>query len=110
MDRRGRHAEKRYRNKTDDITYKTISLVMSEPIYKKLEKAVNNETDKNMSRYIEDNVTIKNFKTSYERRDYNKDSLIKKTFTFSEDFVKKIKETGNMSLAVETVLRKKFNL
>jgi len=110
MDQRGREANKRYRDKSDNHSYKTISLTFDEAVYSKLAKAVSEEEDKNMSKYIEENIDVDEIKKIDNKREYKKQTTIKKTFTFTDLFAKKLKESGNMSLAVETALKGKFNI
>lgn len=110
MDKRGRDAEKRYRNKANDITYRTVSLILAQPVYEELEKAVGNEFDKNMSRYIEENIDIDKIIVIDKNRVYKQTPTIKKTFTFSEKFVQNLKKSGNMSLTVENILKEKFDI
>lgn len=88
--------------------FKTVSLLIAEPIYIELEKAVNNSNHKNMSKFIEDNLFDEKLNSLY-RREYS-GYLKKKTLTFSETFYKKIKASGNMSLCVEGFLKEKFNI
>lgn len=109
MDQRGRDAEKRYRASANDIIYKTISLTLNEKLVKKLEQEVEITDDKNMSRFIEESVSGSKVVEMPVRRE-SKSFPIKKTFTFSDTFVKEIKKSGNMSLFIENVLTKKFNL
>lgn len=105
MDTRQRESEKRYR--TRDGEYKTISLTMDKDIVKKLEEAVSETDDKNMSQYIEENVINEPVFPMPKRREFS-NRIQKKTFTFTEEFVSLIKASGNMSLFVESVLSKKL--
>lgn len=107
MDQRGRKAEKRYRTSVLDKKYKTISLTLDKKLVKKIEVEVNKTEDKNMSKFIEESLSVSKIKKMPLRRKTNS-FPVKKTFTFSEEFVKKIKKSGNMSLFVEEVLQKTF--
>lgn len=109
MDQRGRDAEKRYRSSFNDIIYKTISLTLNEKLVEKIKKEVEKTEDKNMSRFIEETVHGSKIIEMPVRRE-SKSFPVKKTFTFSDTFVKEIKKSGNMSLFIENVLTKKFNL
>lgn len=100
--------QKQYRHDGKDKNYQTISLTLSPKIIKFLDEKIKTLENKNMSAFIE-NAGL-NFKTDFqERREYGKKPK-RKTFTFSTDFIKKIKNTGNMSMAVESAIIKKFNL
>lgn len=114
MDQRGREAEKRYRSSVNDVNYKTISLTLDKNLVKRIEKEVGKTEDKNMSKFIEEIVfvTCYNSETTITVpiRRKSKTFPIKKTFTFTENFVKTIKESGNMSLFIEKVLKRKFDL
>ncbi len=116
MDTRGRDANKRYRNQSSDskIKYTTVSLTLDARLIKFIDEQIQKE-DNNMSKFIEDHVTrsMDKFKDKKDfiitRRKY-KTFPQKKTFTFTVIFSKKIKEYGNMSVFVETVLSKEFKL
>lgn len=110
MDQRGREAEKRYRSSVSDINYKTISLTLDKTLIKRIEKEVGKTEDKNMSKFIEELVFNSKTIKDVPARRKSKTFPIKKTFTFTEEFVKTIKESGNMSLFVEKVLKRKFDL
>ena len=97
---------KQYRASGDN-KYLTVSLKIDKDIIKKLEKAVSKEPDNNLSRYIEETVKGSPVKEMPVRRLY-KTFPIKKTFTFTEDFVKEIKPSGNMSLHIESILSAKL--
>ena len=114
MDTRNRNANRRNRNQSDStkIKYETISLTLNTQLIDFLNEKIKNE-DNNMSRFIEIHVSktldkLKN-KITIERRKY-KTFPKKKTFTFSTGFVKQIKESGNMSVFVDTILTKEFKL
>ncbi len=116
MDTRGRDANKRYRNQSfnSKIKYATISLTLDARLINFINEKIKEE-DNNMSKFIEDHVSktmdkIKDKKDfSINRRKY-KTFPQKKTFTFTIGFAKKIKESGNMSVFVETILSKEFKL
>lgn len=107
MDKRGRDADKRYRSNKN--SYKTITLTLGKEIINFLSDEVEKTSDKNMSRFIEDNLDSCSLEKMPKRRKF-KTFPFKKTFTFTEKFVKIIKESGNMSLFVEKKLTEKFNL
>ena len=96
---------KKYRS--SDKNYKTISLTIDEKVFIKLEKAVQKTKEKNMSMLIERLVFNADMKIMPKRR---KKIIypVKKTFTFSEEFVSKIKKSNNMSLFIEKILNKKI--
>jgi len=96
---------KKYRS--SDKNYKTISLTIDEKVFIKLEKAVQKTKEKNMSMLIEKLVFNADMKIMPKRR---KKIIypVKKTFTFSEEFVSKIKKSNNMSLFIEKILNKKI--
>lgn len=108
MDRRGREAKKRYRSNEDE-RYKTTSLTLEKKVIDFIEKKVNKTEDKNMSRFIEENVSGHKIIEMPKRRKF-KSFPIKKTFTFTEKFVEKIKKSGNISLFIEKILKKKFKI
>jgi len=90
---------------------KTISFTFDKRLVESLEKIIAEEHDKNMSRYIEDTVSsLLPFKGEVPDNRPYKSYPRKKTFTFTEDFVSRIKTYGNMSLVVETILVKKLRL
>lgn len=99
------------RRKCIDIYgYQTISLLLDQKIITFLKKMIAKLSDKNLSKLIEDSCT-KNIQIpvqKFTRRQGTKSQ--KCTYTFSFSFVYKIKQTGNMSQAVEIALIKKFNL
>lgn len=96
---------KKYRS--SNKKYQTISLTMTEKTFHLLEKKVNKTKDKNMSKFIEETVFMAEIIDVPKRR---KKIIypLKKTFTFSEEFVKKIKKSNNMSLYIEKILNKKL--
>jgi len=101
-------ARKQYRKKIDNLEIKTISLILSEGTL----EAIDNECEKldhgNRSRFIEDFLKDSCFnKVTIQRPSGEKTT--KRTFTFTSKFIKRIKKTGNMSLAVDRALRKKFS-
>jgi hypothetical protein len=107
MDKRGRKAEKRYRSRTES-DYVTISLTIEKNLLDIIDEKVNSTDEKNMSKYIEETVSGCPIEKMPKRRSF-KTFPIKKTFTFTKDFVKKIKKSGNMSLYIESILLNKFN-
>ncbi len=109
MDQREREAEKRYRTKKD-TKYKTKSLTLEKKVVHFLDNEVKKTEDKNMSKFIEENVKItKKIPVMPKRRKFGT-FPIKKTFTFTEDFVKAIEVSGNATLFIEESLIKKFNI
>lgn len=109
MDQREREASQRYRATGKDIVYKTISLTLDEDLMKALKTEVSKTEDRNYSQFIENAVKGAKKIEVPKRRKFGT-FPVKKTFTFTEDFVKKIKTSGNMSLYIEEVLSKKFQL
>lgn len=108
MDKRGREAEKRHRS-NGNSKYDTVSLTLDPKIINFLEKEVEKTEDRNMSKLIEDIVSPLSIRKMPKRRKF-KSFPVKKTFTFTEKFKKKIKKSGNMSLFVEDMIMKNFNL
>jgi metal-responsive CopG/Arc/MetJ family transcriptional regulator len=93
--------------------YSTQTITMSKIVFSAVNEIVEKESDKNMSRFIEETVRkhlpYKNKKEIPKRRAY-REYPVKKTFTFTHDFVSKIKEYGNTSIFIETVLKKALNI
>ena len=112
MDNKGRTALKRYRENPCRKTYVTTSLTLDRNIVIFLEEKIKHEDDKNMSRFIEEHVT-KNMNLFSEtiplRRPYRSKPQ-KKTFTFTEEFVKAVKKRGRRSFFIESVLKREFGL
>ena len=108
MDKRDREANKRYREAKKE-NYMTISLTIEKDVMRKIEKAVSKTSEKNWSQYIEVAMTDARVEEMPKRRKFGT-YPDKKTFTFSEDFVKKIKKSGNMSLFIEDFFAKKFKI
>ena len=108
MDKRGREAVKRHRS-DEGVKYVTASLMLDRKIFKFLKKEVNKTEDKNMSKFLEDIVAPLKIRKMPKRRKFG-NFPVKKTFTFTEKFKKKIKKSGNMSLFVEEMLIEIFNL
>lgn len=109
MDSRNREARKRYRNSDKDILYKTISMTLDSKLIKALELKIEQEPDKNMSRFIEDcvseNLKKKNDKVVTPARRPYRTIPEKKTFTFTQNFVKKIDTLSpKRSFFIETIL------
>jgi len=100
---------KKYRK--EETIYRTISLTLDLRLISELALRIQKESDQNMSRFIENKVTrlLKSSIKIQKRRSY-KSYPIKKTFTFTDEFVKKIKASGNMSMCVESILVKEFSL
>ena len=97
---------KNYRESKQGLNYKTVSLKFNKDTYQRLEKAVSHSSLKNMSHYIEETLSSeKPEDLTSERRKYGT-IPVKKTFTFTEDFFNKIKQSGNMSLYVENAIQK----
>ena len=103
-----RPSQKRYRS-TENITYLTISLTLDKKIISFLDKEVQKTKSNNASKFIEENIFEFPFSKMPTRRKFQT-FPIKKTFTFTEKFVKRIKKTGNMSLAIEQALLVTFNI
>lgn len=100
--------EKQYRA-SNDANYVTTSLTLDKEIIDFLELEIAKTDEKNMSKFIEDNVFDANMCDVPKRRVF-KTFPRKKTFTFTEDFFNKIKLSGNMSLFIEIILIEKFDL
>jgi hypothetical protein len=98
-----------------DTPTQTISLKLSEKILERLKKEISKKENKNMSLWIEcfvndyTNTHIFNVVLPGKRK-YKDEIFIKKTFTFSRDFVIKLKNSKNMSFYVESILTKFFAL
>jgi len=112
MDKRNRPALKRYRNGNNKTKFIPVSLKLSRTLIKEIEKRVKKEPDKNMSKFIED--TILSFTGNIEiknggRCKYRTYPIIK-TFSFSEQFLKELKQQQNMSFYVEAALQKAFSV
>ena len=89
----------------------TTSFTFDKRLVESLEKIIAEEHDRNWSRYIEDTVSaLLPFKGKVPDNRPYKSYPRKKTLTFTEDFVSKIKAYGNKSLVVETILAKKLRL
>lgn len=115
-DSRKRPANKRFRARSDNgHSYQTISLCLHQDIISFIENKIADEPDNNFSVFIEREITQyvekkKIIVTPIEKKHAYGSGPIKKTFTFSPDFVFMLDKSGNRSLFVETMLRKKFNL
>ena len=100
--------KKSYRHDGKNKNYKTITLTLSKNILDFLEEKTNETVEKNMSIFIE-NLGL-SFNTRIKaRREYGQ-KPVRKAFTLSEDFRKKLNATGNMSMAVELAIMKKYGL
>jgi len=113
MDKRCRPAKKRYRNSDNGVVFITTSLILTKALVNGIEKKLEEspEYDSNMSKFIEDNVNLASIEKIGGRRAYSKKgATTKKTCTFTENFVKELKKSGNMSLTVEKILSKVLNL
>ena len=110
MDKRQRPALQRYRNNKGKATV-SITVKLTQNVLTELQTRMLNEPDNNMSRFIEDTaktVIGQKFKLPANRRKGT--YPIKKTFLFSADFAKKLKKEKNISIYVEALLDKAFNL
>lgn len=95
---------KKYR--PSGVKYKTVSLKFEKETIEKLQKAVELHDHKNLSTFIEESIENDDvYDASVERRKYGSNP-IKKTFTFTEEFYNKIKQSGNMSNFVESSILK----
>jgi len=113
MDSRGREAIKRYRNSTDKDGYDTVSLTLSYYLISFLEEKIKEESDRNMSRFVEEHVSkfMPKFKEPIPKRRPYGTKPDKKTFTFTKAFVSSVKKRGGgMSFFIETILAKEFSL
>lgn len=91
----------------------TMSLLLSKKVIDILSEKTKNSKNKNMSEIIE-NIVLqflnKNKKLTIKRKPSHT-FPIKKTFTFSPDFNKLLREkTDNYSSFIDTVLQKYFNI
>jgi len=100
---------KKYRSSGKGIIYKTISLTLNENVMRFIIKETQKTEHKNMSRFIEEIIFGSVIEGMPKRRAF-KSFPVKKTFTFTEEFVTIIRRSGNMSLFIESVLNKKFNI
>lgn len=111
MDKRNRPAFKRYRNNYN-TKFSSISLKLSKTLISEIEKRVQKEPDKNISKFVEETILSfpENIKTNSKDRCKYKTYPVVKTFSFSEKFLKKLKKQQNMSFFVEAILKKAFNI
>ena len=113
MDKRNRPAQSRKRHGIKGGVV-TISLMLTEKTIDELAHKAANSDNKNMSEIIEStvrNYISKNKNIEIPARKPYFSFPVKKTFTFSPDFVKIIKNSkSNMSTYVDTVLQKAFSL
>lgn len=100
---------KHYRHSDKSIEYVTTSLTLDTNLVEFIEKEMALREEKNMSKFIEENVNTGD-KFDIEKKRKQKTFPVKKTFTFTKDFVEKIKPSGNMSLFIESSLIKTFEL
>jgi len=93
---------KKYRQ-SQDVKYRKVSLKFSKQTLSLLEKATSKTEEKNLSATLEQIVSENPVKEKVLRRKRNSD-LLKKNFTFTENFYQTLKKSGNMSLYVEQSL------
>lgn len=100
MDKRNRPAKKRYRaaEKKNRIT---ISLTLDKTVLEYITWNAGQTHENNLSAFIEDYCQKFDVSLMPKRREF-KTFPIKKTFTFSKEFVKKIKKSKNMSLWIDS--------
>ena len=100
-----KNKQKQYRDSVSTGQYVTVSLTLDKELIESIEKTVDN-----VSQYIEDTITpqlpIKAPVPS--RREYNKSPIVKRSFTFTPEFVSRMSKYENRSLAVELLLSKKI--
>ena len=112
MDKRNRPAFKRHRNNTGE-EFQTISLKLDEKVLENLTAKVAETEDKNMSRFIEETMlsAMEAFKIDIPKRREYGSYPVKKTFTFSKNFITEVKKRNtNVSFFVDSMLAKAFNL
>jgi|WetSurMetagenome_2_1015567.scaffolds.fasta_scaffold06496_13 hypothetical protein len=104
--------KKKYRDSNTQIKYTTISLTLDQRLISEIAIRVQSIPGHNTSAFIENRVTaiLKNSKNKIKKKRTYKSYPIKKTFTFTQSFVERIKLSGNMSQLVESILAKDFNL
>ena len=102
--------QKHYRADSS-LGHETISLTLAGSVISALEKIVEKEPDRNMSRYIEE-IVSRNlpYNEKIPSRHKYGEYPQKKTLTFSVDFVSSIRRYGNLSMFIETVLTDKLRL
>lgn len=114
MDQRNREANKRYRTSGGvPCVFESKTIKLDKEVFQETKNRVEQEEDKNMSRFIEDTVddVLRNEKLDVPNRRPYRNYPIKKTFTFSHGFVDKvIKVNPNFSSVIETALAKHFDL
>lgn len=98
--------QKKYRH--DGRRYRNVTITIAEDTLLVLNNAIAKGTDKNISSFIE-NAGLK-FDGVTGRRSYGKSPVIRKSFTFSTDFIAKLNRAGNRSVALETAIIKKFKI
>jgi len=107
MDKRNRPATRRYRSLGSKS--KAITISIDETLYSKLEKKLKSEPDNNMSALIETLSDGFDFSdTNMKKSVIAKTARLKKCFTFSNDFIKKLTDTGNRSATIEKILTEKL--
>lgn len=106
IDKYGR--ETNHQKRSRSIKFQNISLTLEKKLILLIEEKLKDYENKNMSLFIEENVKNCRIKKMPKRRKF-KTFPVKKNFTFSIDFVKKIKQSGNMSLFIEEKLIEIFN-
>jgi hypothetical protein len=109
---------KQYRERTKD--FKTVSVTIDKKVIDFIESRVNKLENANMSKFIEDDMTIDlsrlgglsiNFEIPV-RRKYKTLPIVKKTFTFSSEFDNLLKNFAerNKSFFIEQFFIQKYNL
>jgi len=83
------------RNRTG-INLDKVTALIEEDLCILLKKAMGKTEDKNMSKYIEDNIKISKIMKKREK----KNKYIKKTFSFSSELVEKLKKGKTISLTI----------
>lgn len=89
-------------------TYASLTIKLSQKCLKLAEKARTKQNTQNMSAFIEGYVRPYIGQHTPIRRPFGKYKLIKKTFTFTEEFIAGIRDCGNMSVYIEQELMKRI--
>ncbi len=89
-------------------TYASLTIKLSQKCLKLAEKASTEQNMQSMSAFIEGYVRPYIGQHTPIRRPHGKYKLIKKTFTFTEEFIAGIRDCGNMSVYIEQELMKRI--
>ena len=95
--------KKFYRPKSGQLV--TVSMTLSNAFVESIAAIIKNDPEQNMSNYIEENISphLPYTPRLPSRRKYGS-YPIKKTFTFTKEFVDKLREYRNISILIESIL------